>query len=78
MTTIPAAMTHQQGRDMLRALGLPPSLVCEVRLVVGQGATVELLLRDREGRHVVRDDEPLTTTVHIPFTDEEVTPDGSA
>ncbi|MEU4092010.1 hypothetical protein [Streptomyces sp. NPDC026673] len=69
MTSIPAAITTEQGRSVLRALGLPPSLVAEVRLTVGEAATVTLLLRDREGRHVLRDEQPLTMTVRIPYTD---------
>jgi hypothetical protein len=80
MTTIPAALTIEQGRDACRALGLPPHLVREIRVTPGEGAHATLFLRDREGRHVLHDDEPLTTTVHIPFTEfgQEVSARGTA
>jgi hypothetical protein len=68
MTTIPDALTVEQGREVCRVLGLPPSLVREVRVTVGEGAHASLYLRDREGRRILHGEQPLTTTVHIPFT----------
>ncbi|MEU0039962.1 hypothetical protein [Streptomyces sp. NPDC006333] len=80
MTAIPAALTIEQGRAVCRILGLPPSLVREVRVTPLDGVEATLFLRDREGRYILHGEQPLTTTVHIPFTEsgQEVSPRGTA
>ncbi|MFI5993155.1 hypothetical protein ACIBAC_15135 [Streptomyces sp. NPDC051362] len=79
MTAIPAALSIEQGRNVCRALGLPPSLVREVRVTPGEGAEATLFMRDREGRRIQHGDDLLTATVRIPFIDhgQEVSDDGT-
>ncbi|MEW2573640.1 hypothetical protein [Streptomyces sp. NPDC047070] len=66
-TALPATITHEQKQAAARALGIPVSLLREVTVHATDGVRAELFLRDREGRIVSHGDEPLTTTVHIPY-----------
>ncbi|MCO6747855.1 MULTISPECIES: hypothetical protein [Streptomyces] len=71
MTTLPTSVTHDQIREVARALKIAPHLVREAR-VTHEGAHVTLYLRDREGRVIQHGDGPLTTAVHLPVHREEV------
>ncbi|MGW7197231.1 hypothetical protein [Streptomyces chryseus] len=77
MTDIPTAITREQQRAACRALGLPPSLVRELRIDATSGVRASLTVRDREGRAIAHGSEPLLATVHIPYA-QEVTTRGTA
>ncbi|MGD6762056.1 hypothetical protein ACOKM5_24285 [Streptomyces sp. BH097] len=70
MTHIPAAITREQSQNACRALGLSPSLVRDLELDTREGVHASVFVRDREGRVITRDENPVTVTVHIPFGQE--------
>ncbi|WP_406262544.1 hypothetical protein [Streptomyces chartreusis] len=77
MPQLPAAITIDQVRAALNALGLPHT-VRTLTLHATEGLTVTLLARDAEGRTVVVGDDALRITAHIPYGDTSPTPEDEA
>ncbi|MEU6441358.1 hypothetical protein [Streptomyces sp. NPDC047046] len=66
---IPDAVTAEQVRAAVRALGLAPHMVSRATLTPA-GAEVDVYVRDREGRIMHHQGAPLTTTLHLPTREE--------
>jgi len=67
VTSFPEYVTRTQITDAAKALGLPAEMVADVHISAVAGLEVTVHVRGCDGKIMIRGDEALTATMHVPI-----------